>query len=133
MKNLINTLLLLVFASAGFAQQWHPINQQHPSGIQQEVIQSDENQVVVSFKIPGFFSTVVETPRGKEAIISVPKMVSMLETGAPDLPLYAVSAIIGDNALMDVEIVNASVAFVNYNEIEKFNGQFLTIFNWWNL
>lgn len=124
MKNLINTLLLLVFASAGFAQQWHPINQQHPSGIQQELIQSDENQVVVSFKIPGFFSTVVETPRGKEAIISVPKMVSMLETGAPDLPLYAVSAIIGDNALMDVEIVNATFTDFENFEIAPSKGNF---------
>ncbi|MDA3944473.1 MAG: C25 family cysteine peptidase [Bacteroidetes bacterium] len=124
MRNLFISLLLLVFASAGFAQQWHPIDQQHPSKIQQELIQSDENQVVVSFKLPGFFSTTVETPHGKEAIISVPKMVSMLETGAPDLPLYAVSAIIGDNALMEVEIVNATYTDFENFEIAPSKGNF---------
>lgn len=124
MRNLIFTLLLIAFAGTGFAQQWYPVEGQQPSKIKQELIQSNENEITVSFKLPGFFATNVETPNGKQAVISVPKMVSMLETGAPDLPLFAVSAIIGDNALMDVEIVDAAYTDFQNFEIAPSKGNF---------
>lgn len=122
-KNLLISLLL-IFSLAGFSQQWHPIDNAAASPIKQQLIESGEDQIVISFNIPGFFSTSVETPRGKASLISVPRMVSMLETSAPDIPFYAVSAIIGDQADMSVEVISSSYTDFENFEIAPSKGNF---------
>jgi hypothetical protein len=124
MRNLFFTLLLLLFASAGFSQQWYAIEGQSPSKISQNLIQSNENEIIISFALPGFYATTVETPRGKSSVISVPKMVSMLEEAAPDLPVYGASAIIGDQALMDITILETSYTDFENFEIAPSKGNF---------
>lgn len=111
---LISSLLLLSIVV--FGQQWHPISSNNPTAIKQQLVSSSEDQIVINFDIAGFYTTTVTTPQGKAAIVSVPKMVSMLETGAPDLPIYAVSAVIGDHAQMDVQILDAQ--YTDYENIE---------------
>lgn len=124
MKKTLLFTILLVFSFAGFAQQWQPINNSPTSPIQQQLVESGEDQIVINFNLPGFFANPVETPRGKATIISVPKMVSLLETSAPDLPFYAVSAIIGDQADMRVEVISSKYTdFENY-EIAPSKGNF---------
>lgn len=60
--------------------------------------------------------TKVDTPNGTQLIVSVPKMASMLEAGAPDLPQFPVPAIIGDMAEMQVSVTKC--AFTDYEGIE---------------
>lgn len=116
--------LLLLFSVMIFGQQWHPINSNNPKPIQQQLVSSSEDQIVITFDLAGYYTTTVTTPRGKAAIVSVPKMVSMLEAGAPDLPLYAVSAVIGDHAQMDVRVLNAQFTDIENVEIAPSKGNF---------
>ncbi|MBZ0243928.1 MAG: hypothetical protein K8F24_11975, partial [Bacteroidales bacterium] len=124
MKKTLLFTILMVFGFAGFAQQWNAINNSPTAPIQQQLIESGEDQITIDFKLPGFFANSVETPRGKATIISVPKMVSMLETSAPDLPFYAVSAIIGDQADMSIEVINSKYTDFENFEIAPSKGNF---------
>ncbi len=107
MKQFTLTLAVVLLSLFSFSDNWTPIKTDTPSQLSYKVISSDETSIVVSFSTSGFNSTNVITPKGKAAIISVPKMVSLSEKGAPDLPKYAVSAIIGDNDLMDVRVLSS--------------------------
>lgn len=60
---------------------------------------------VVKFSLNGYATDEVTTPHGKAYIITVPKMVSLLEEGAPDLPMYAIPVAIGDWDEMKLEIM----------------------------
>ena len=80
------------------------------------MVSSNEQQVVVDFKLGGFNLTRVSTPNGTQQIVSVPKMASMLEAGAPDLPQFPVPAIIGDLAEMEVSVTKSN--FTDYPDIE---------------
>ncbi|MFZ4464618.1 MAG: C25 family cysteine peptidase, partial [Bacteroidales bacterium] len=99
-----------------FGQNWTKISSDSPKDIQYQLVSSSEDRIVLEFSIPGFYRQNVETPMGKQAIISVPEMVSMLETGAPDLPMYAVSSIIGNTAQMDVRVVSSE--FTDFQNID---------------
>ena len=81
------------------------------------MVSSSEKQVVVDFSLGGFYLTRVSTPNGIEQIVSVPKMASMLEAGAPDLPQFPVPAIIGDMAEMQVSVTKS--AFTDYENVES--------------
>lgn len=116
MRKLYILLLAVVFALPAFASDWTSIQSDRPGPIGYRLIHSDQDQTVVQFSIDGFFTQYVQTPRGKAAVISVPKMVSLAEKGAPDVPKYAVSAIIGDDANMDVRI--AASRYVDFPNIE---------------
>ena len=102
---LFSVILLSLFSFAG---DWTPINGKVPSPILYKVIEANATHTVVQFNLSGFYSDVVVTPQGKASIISVPKMVSLSEVGAPNLPKYAISTIIGDNDLMDAKVISSS-------------------------
>ena len=99
-----------------FGRQWVNIGSEYPIQINQKLIASSNESTVIQFTVPGFFTIPVVTPKGKENIISVPGMVSMLEKGAPDLPRYGVSVIIPDRALMDVQVLKSS--FTDFHNID---------------
>lgn len=61
----------------------------------------------MDFSLAGYFSEIVNTPHGQQQIINAPKMVSMLEEGAPDLPLFAIPVAIGDCAEMTIKVQKA--------------------------
>lgn len=119
---IIMTVMLLSLFS--FAGNWTAIKRNQPTPVQYQVVQSGETGTTIKFAISGFETTVVETPKGKQAIISVPKMVSLSEKGAPDLPKYAVSAIIGDNDLMDVRVIDAQYTDFQNVDIAPSKGDF---------
>ena len=94
-----NFLILLVFLVTGslFAQK-------APTT---KLISSSEERIVVQFDLNGFSTTKVMTPQGEQFIVNAPKMGSILEAGAPDLPLFPIPAIIGDRAEMTVNVIDA--------------------------
>ena len=88
------------------------------------LVSSTENEIVVDVQIGGFYFNSVETPNGKQLVVSVDKMVSMLEAGAPDLPMEAIPAIIGDNAEMTVNVLKSSYFDIENVEIAPSKGNF---------
>lgn len=100
--------LFAILAFSLIGQEWIPLASDTPTPLSQQLIQSDDQSVIIKFDIEGFFMKTVETPKGKEYIISIPKAVSMTEAEAPDLPRYGVSAIIPDLDLMKVRVLDYS-------------------------
>ena len=116
MKKALFSLLFVALSAMAFAQQWNGIGKNAPAGPEVTLVSSSEQQVVVDFTLGGFNLTRVSTPNGTQQIVSVPKMASMLEVGAPDLPQFPVPAIIGDMAEMQVSVVKS--AFTDYENVE---------------
>ena len=116
MKKVLFSLLFVALSAMTFAQQWTSITKSSPAEPQVTLISSSEKQVVVDFALGGFNLTEVSTPNGMQQIVSVPKMASMLEAGAPDLPQFPVPAIIGDRAEMEVSVVKSE--FTDYQNME---------------
>ena len=116
MKKVLFSLVFVALSAMTFAQQWTDISKSSPTSPQVTLISSSEKQVVVDFSLGGFNLTEVSTPNGPQQIVSVPKMASMLEAGAPDLPQFPVPAIIGDRAEMEVSVLKSE--FTDYQNIE---------------
>lgn len=113
------TLLSLVFVALSvmtFAQRWTSISSNAPAAPEVKLVSSSEQQVVVDFSLSGFNTTRVNTPNGTQLVVDVPKMASMLEAGAPNLPQFPVPAIIGDMAEMEVSVTKS--AYTDYEDIE---------------
>ena len=116
MKKLMLSLLFVALSAMTFAQQWTSISKSNPSSPEVTLVSSSEKEVVVAFTLGGFELMEVSTPEGIQNIVSVPKMASMLQAGAPDLPHFPVPAIIGDRAEMQVSIVKSS--YTDYANVE---------------
>ena len=116
MKKVVFTLTLVAMSLMTMAQKWVGINGTTPAAPQVQLISSSEAKVVVDFSLSGFTMTKVSTPNGIQQVISVPKMASMLEAGAPDLPHFPIPAIIGDAAEMEVNVT--SYTFKDYENVE---------------
>ena len=110
------TVLFLAFSFMGIAQEWHGITSDSPVKMKTTLVSSTEDEIVVNVNVGGFYTYGVTTPNGKQFVVSVDKMASMLEAGAPDLPMQPVSAIIGDRAEMKVTVMNST--YVDFENIE---------------
>ena len=116
MRKHILTALLVMLTVVTFGQQWVAIKSDAPSTIQTTLVASSENQITVNMQVPGFYTFEVTTPRGEANIISVPRTVSTAAAGEPNLPMIAVPVIIGDRALMHIEVAESE--FTDYENIE---------------
>jgi len=123
-KSTLLTALFLLFSFMGFAQEWNGITSDSPTKMKKTLVSSTENEIVIDVQIDGFYTQNVKTPNGKQAIISVDKMVSMLEAGAPDLPMAPIPAIIGDQAEMTVNVVKANYVDIENIEVAPSKGNF---------
>ncbi|MBR1512710.1 MAG: T9SS type A sorting domain-containing protein [Bacteroidales bacterium] len=113
MKKLFLSLMLVAMSAMAFAQQWTSISKSSPAGPEVKLISSSEKEVVVDFTLGGFYMTRVSTPNGEQNVISVPKMATSLDAGAPNLPHFPVPVLIGDLAEMDVNITDGD--YTEYN------------------
>lgn len=116
MKKLFLSLVMVALSAMTFAQQWTSLGKSEPAAPQVTLVSSSEQQVVVDFTLGGFALAKVNTPNGVQHIVSVPKMASMLEAGAPDLPQFPVPAIIGDKAEMNAVVVKSE--YTDYQNVE---------------
>ena len=105
MKRLFLLAISLICVNFAIAQGWNT-----------KLISSTEQEIVVELNVNGFNSSNVMTPNGDAVVINNNKMMLMAQAGEPDVPSAVISAIIGDNALMNVEIVDAQ--FVDYQNVE---------------
>jgi hypothetical protein len=77
-------LLFLVICLASInllAQEWVCCPQQTPIAPKVKMISDTEQKTELNFALGGFFKEEVNTPKGLQYIIKVPKMASMLEEG----------------------------------------------------
>lgn len=112
-KPLLVTLALAILSLGAWAQEWIPAGSAQAVAPKVKLLSDTEQATEVCVTLGGFFKEEVSTPQGKQYIITVPKMASMLEEGAPDLPLFAVPVIIGDQAEMEVQVKD-----VRYQDFE---------------
>ena len=104
MKKGLLFLALCILSTHLFAQEWVSCPQSAPVAPKVKLVSDTECATTLSFNLGGFFKKEVRTPQGMQCIITVPKMASMLEEGAPDLPLFAIPVLIDDGAKMEVRI-----------------------------
>ena len=116
MKKVLFSLVFVALSAMAFAQQWTSFGKSTPSRPEVKLVSSSEQRIIVDFSLGGFYLTKVNTPNGIQQIVSVPKMASMLEAGAPDLPQFPVPAIIGDLAEMEVNVIKND--FTDYPNVE---------------
>ncbi len=116
MRKLFFLTVILLANMSMFAQEWVGIEKSIPVRIQESLVSSSEEEIVVDIKVAGFFQNAVKTQNGSQLIISGEDMASMLIAGAPDLPMYPVPMIIGDKAEMKVSVVKSS--YVDFENIE---------------
>lgn len=117
MKRLALILVVFLFNIIGVdAQEWIGVDNAVPVKIQERLVSSSEEEVIIDVKVGGFYKGKVATPQGNQFIISGDEMAQMLEAGAPDLPLYAIPIIIGDKAEMKVSVIKSK--YVDFENIE---------------
>ena len=87
-----------------FAQDWST-----------RLISSNENEINVEVTVKGFDMNNVVTPNGDAVIIASHKMVKLAQAGEPDMPSIVIPTVIGDDALMNLQVVDAQ--YVDYENI----------------
>jgi len=105
------TALMLtgIFSVPAFASQNGKTNSIH-------LISSTENESVIKFTMKDYALNSVTTPWGEQKIVNAENTTPLLRKGAPNLPKFATSVMIPDNAKMDVQIVSS--IYVDYLNIE---------------
>lgn len=117
MKKLFLAVAIFLFGIINSsAQEWIGVDKSIPVKIQESLVLSSEEEIIVDVKVGGFFQNEVKTPYGNQMIITGEDMASMLVEGAPDLPMYPISMIIGDNAEMKASVIKSS--YVDFKNIE---------------
>ena len=123
MKKHILSIMLVMLSLASFGQQWVAIKSDVPSTIQTTLVSSSENRITVNLQVSGFYAFEVNTPRGAANIISVPRTVSTVEAGEPNLPMIAVPVMVGDRQHYNIRVVDAQ--FTDYQiEVAPSKGDF---------
>ncbi len=116
MKKLLALISIILLTINGFTQDWIPISSLSPSAPTVKLLSCSEQETTVDFSLAGYFSETVNTPKGPQQIINAPKMASMLEEGAPNLPLFAIPVAIGDSDEMTVTVEKAE--YRDFEDIE---------------
>ena len=117
MKKLFFVVSVMLLASGLLsAQEWVSVTKNAPVRIQESLVSSSEEEIIVDVKVGGFFQSAVKTDRGEQMIIGGEGMASMLVAGAPDLPMYPISMIIGNAAEMKASVVESS--YVDFENVE---------------
>ena len=87
-----------------FAQSWSS-----------RLISSTDNEIKVEVNVKDFDMKNVVTPNGDAVIVTGEKMMSLAFAGEPDVPSIVIPAVIGDNALMSVQVTDAQ--YVDYDNV----------------
>ena len=116
MKKTFLAIISLVLTLSVNAQEWVGISKSSPTKIKETLISSSEKKVVVDVKVEGFYKQTVKTPQGEQLILSGEGMAFMPIKGAPNLPMYPISMIIGDMADMEVSVVKSE--YVDFKNVE---------------
>ncbi|MCR5646569.1 MAG: T9SS type A sorting domain-containing protein [Bacteroidales bacterium] len=84
-------------------------------GQQYQLITSNETNITIDIQAPEFQTQAVVTPQGEAFVVTAPKAMNRAEAGEPDLPLLVIPTVIGDDALMQVEVIESE--YTDYQNI----------------
>ena len=124
MKKGLLFLIISLFAINLFSQEWVNCGSQDPIAPSVKLISNSPEEITVSFSLEGFFKETAHTPNGIQYSIKVPKMASLLEEGAPDLPLFAIPLLIDDYANMEIQVKDTQYQDFEGIEIAPSKGNF---------
>ena len=129
MKKRILTLVLLTLCGFAFAQlqtapQWNRVLSDTPETFRTQLVSSTENSIKVNVQVPGFYTVNVTTPRGEAKVITMPKAVSTAKAGEPEMPMTGIPAIIGDQARMNIRVLDAQYMDFEGIEVAPSKGDF---------
>ena len=116
MKTRLLALTLILLSTNIFAQEWVALGDRNATAPKVSLISNSAKETTVCFSLGGFYRTAIETAEGPQYVISAPKMASLLEEGAPDLPLYAIPVLIDDMAATELLVEGAK--FEEFDDIE---------------
>ncbi len=116
MKKTFLTIVTFLLALSVSAQEWVGINKSTPAKIQETLISSSDNSIVVDVNVSGFYKKTVRTSDGEMLLISGEGMAAMPIKGAPNLPMYPISMIVGDRAEMEVSVLKSK--YVDFENVE---------------
>lgn len=100
------TLIIAVFLSLK-ATEWIELKKNGQTSENFNLVSSDISTSTIHFILNGFWKHDIETDRGTAWGISAENSGSILKTGTPDLPVFATSLIIPNQANMQVRIVSS--------------------------
>lgn len=122
MKKLTFVLLLILLSINLFAQENTRKDGATPKV---ELFSQNTDDITIRFQLGDYIiNNKVETPRGTAVTITAPKMASILEEGAPDLPLFAIPVAIGDRDEMEVKVKTAQYRDLQDIEVAPSKGNF---------
>ena len=129
MKKSFLTFVLLAICGLTFAQlqtapQWNRVLSDSPETFRTQLISSTENSIKVNVQVPGFYTVNVTTPRGEAKVITMPKTVSTAKAGEPEMPMTGIPAIIGDQARMNIRVLDAQYMDFEGIEVAPSKGDF---------
>ncbi len=124
MKKTFLAIVSFLFVLTVNAQEWVGVTKSSSTKIQETLISSSEKKIVVDVKIGGFYKSGVKTPQGEQLVISGEGMAYMPIKGAPNLPMYPISMIVGDNAEMEVSVVKSEYVDIENIEVAPSKGNF---------
>ena len=116
MKRSVFIIAFLAMSFTVMAQQWTRVISDTPETYRTQLISSTEWSIKVNVQIPGFYTTEVTTPRGEAKMVSLPKAISTAQAGEPNLPMMGIPAIIGDQARMNIRVLDAQ--YMDFEDIE---------------
>ena len=115
MKKVLSILISLLFFTGVYAADWVKIKSGQPAKGQISLLNSTINKSVIEFKLDGFWKKEITTQKGEAWVISVENGAPLLEKSSPDLPIFAKSVIIPDQANMTVNVLSSE--FVEYTNV----------------
>ena len=124
MKKTLLSFFLLCLGLTAMAQEWTSITSSTPDSFKKVLVSSSEDQIQVRLQVPGFYTTAVTTPRGVAYVVTMPKAVSTAEAGEPNVPMTGIPVMIGDQARMDIRVVNAKYQDFEGIEVAPSKGDF---------
>jgi len=117
MKRLLLLVAVFMATTVLFAEgQWVGINSENPTAVSKELVSSNVEKSVVHFSLDGFIKKPVQTPRGKQFVITADGATPVLKKGAPDVSKMTSSVIIPDMERMKVEVTDAQ--YKDFENIE---------------
>ncbi|MDR4988252.1 MAG: C25 family cysteine peptidase [Bacteroidales bacterium] len=119
MKRSLYLLLFIVtgvFSNAFAGSNWVGINQAGQSPAEVRLISSNIYETQLQYSLDGYFEKVLNTPKGKEMMISIDNGVQIMETGYPDLAKIVSTLIIPDIDKMEVNIISSK--YVEFENVD---------------
>ncbi|MCC7231892.1 MAG: T9SS type A sorting domain-containing protein [Bacteroidia bacterium] len=107
LSGVICSLMVIPFFSFASGKNWNGLQSSVPANAQVLNIGQHGDDILVSFTIPGYFTTEVHTPAGQAFSISVGKSSKILDAGSPDLCKLTASVAIPDRGSMDITVLSA--------------------------